>query len=422
MQWYQRGAIVLFAAIAVPGADGADWQQFRGEGGQGVSTATGLPIHWDEKTNIIWRTKLPGPGTSSPVTAGGRIFLTCYTGYALDPASPGNQEDLRRHVLCLDRKNGRTLWSKEFRPVLPEHRYAGEGSYHGYSSSTPATDGKHLYVFFGKSGVYCFDLDGKELWHTPVGTRTSGWGSATSPLLHKDLLIVNASVESGAIVALDKKSGKEVWRAKGINSAWNTPVLVKVPSGGVELVISVQNRLLGLNPDDGKELWHAEGIHRYVCPSVVAHDGVVYAIGGGHTSLAVRAGGRGDVTKTHTLWRVKKGSNVSSPVYHDGHLYWASDNSGFVVCQDAKTGRVVYQERLAPPSRLIYASPLLAGGKIYYVSQRKGTYVVAAAPTYKLLAHNVFADDTSRTNASPAVSDNQLLLRSDEYLYCIGKR
>jgi outer membrane protein assembly factor BamB len=318
---------------------------------------------------------------------------------------------------------GKVLWSKEFEPVLPEHKYEGEGSYHGYASSTPTTDGERLYVFFGKSGVYCFDLDGRQVWHTGVGERTDRWGSATSPLLYKELLIVNASVESGALVALDKLTGKEVWRAKGINRAWNTPVLVTAPNGGKELVVSVQNRLRAYDPDTGKDLWNADGVHRYVCPSVVAHDGVVYAIGGGSWSLAVRAGGRGDVTKTHTLWRdTKRGSNVSSPVYYQGHLYWANDNGGVVFCQEAATGKVVYQKRLSPDSGLIYASALLADGKIYYVSQKRGTYVVAAEPEFKLLAHNVFADDDSRTNASLAVSDGQLLLRSDRFLYCIGRR
>jgi outer membrane protein assembly factor BamB len=198
-------------------------------------------------------------------------------------------------------------------------------------------------------------------------------------------------------------------------------VLVTAPSGEIELVISVQDRLLGLNPKTGEELWRAEGIHRYVCPSVVADRGVVYAIGGGHTSLAVRAGGRGDVTKTHVLWRQNKGSNVPSPVYHDGYLYWASDNGGVVTCQEAATGKIVYQQRLSPASGLIYASPVLADGKLYFVSQRKGTYVVAAKPEFELLAHNVFEEDSSRTNASLAVSNGHLLLRTDQHLYCIRK-
>ncbi len=422
MRHGRRLPYLFLAVFGVSALAGADWRQFRGPGGLGTSTEKGLPLEWSSQKNIVWKTPLPGPGTSSPVTIGDRIFLTCYTGYALDTSDPGNMNELKRHVLCVDRKNGKILWTKEFAPVLPEHQYRGEGSYHGYSSSTPTSDGERLYVFFGKSGVFCLDLDGKQLWHVLVGKGTSGWGSATSPVLYKDLLIVNASVESGTLLALDKMTGKEVWRAKNIRSAWNTPVLVTAPSKEVELVVSIENWILGLNPDTGKELWRADGVHRYVCPSVVAHDGVVYAIGGGSTSLAVKAGGRGDVTKTHVLWHVKRGSNVSSPVYHDGHLYWASDNAGVIYCQDAATGKFVYQERLKPPSGLIYASPVLAEGRLYFVSQKNGTYVVAARPKFELLARNVFDDDDSRANASIAVSDGQLLLRTDRNLYCIGKR
>jgi outer membrane protein assembly factor BamB len=422
MPCHHRIAYAFVFAFTMGTIMGADWTQFRGPHGLGVSSDKDLPVHWSSQKNMLWKTRLPGAGTSSPIVIGERDFLTCYSGYALDTGKPGNMNDLRRHVVCLDRGRGDILWTKDFEPVLPEHKYEGEGSYHGYSSSTPTTDGQRLYVFFGKSGVYCFDLDGKEVWHVSVGQNTSGWGSAASPLLYKNLLIVNASVESGALVALNKMTGKEVWRAPGIGSAWNTPVLVKASSGELELVISVQDRLLGLNPDTGKELWHAEGVHRYVCPSVVAHDGIVYAIGGGHTSLAVRAGGRGDVSKTHVVWRKNKGSNVPSPIYHEGHLYWATDHGALVICQEAATGKTVYQERLQPDPGIIYASPLLAGGKLYFVSQTNGTYVVAAAPKYKLLAHNVFKDDRSRTNASLAVSNGHLLLRSDRYLYCIGKQ
>jgi outer membrane protein assembly factor BamB/pimeloyl-ACP methyl ester carboxylesterase len=420
MQRARRLAYV-FVLLGVCAAPGADWRQFRGPGGLGTSAEKDLPLEWSAKKNLVWRTKLPGPGASSPVIVGNRVFVTCYTGYGLSEKDPGKMEDLRRHLLCVDRRDGNILWAKEFTPALPEHKYYGEGSYHGYSASTPASDGKRLYVFFGKSGVYCFDLDGKEIWHRTVGKRTDGWGSGASPLLYKDLLIVNASVESGSMVALNREDGNEVWKAPGINRAWNTPVLVTAPSGETELVVSIEDRLLGFDPDSGKELWRAEGVHRYVCPSVVAHDGVVYAVGGGHTSLAVKAGGRGDVTKTHVLWRVTKGSNVASPIIHDGHLYWAGDG-GVVVCQDAGTGKTVYQERLDPPAGKLWASPVLADGKLYYVSQGSGTYVVAAAPKFRLLAHNTFEDGRSRANASVAVSDGQLFLRTDEYLYCIGHK
>jgi outer membrane protein assembly factor BamB len=420
----QRSRFVgIVLCVTVAGACvAADWRQFRGTGGLGISDEKGLPTEWSADKNIAWKVKLPGAGASCPVTQGKRVFVTCYSGYGLDAKDPGKMEELRRHLLCLDRATGKTLWAKEFEPALPEHKYAGEGSYHGYAASTPVIDGDRLYVFLGKSGVYCFDMEGKEIWHVFVGKNTNGWGSGASPILYKDTVIVNASVECGALAALEKSTGKEVWKSPGISSAWNTPILVTTPEKTVELIVSVENRVVAVDPDTGTELWRADGVHRYVCPSVVANEGIVYAIGGGSTSLAVRAGGKGSVTDTHEIWRLNKGSNVGSPIYHEGHLYWASDSGGTVFCQEAATGKVVYSERLDPPSGQIWASPVLADGKLYFVSKEKGTYVVAAQPKFQQLAHNVFADDNSRSNASLAVSDGQLFLRNDQNLYCIGNR
>jgi outer membrane protein assembly factor BamB len=294
----------------------------------GVSDETGLPVKWSSTENIVWKAELPGPGASCPVTARNRVYLTSYSGYGIE-GNIGEQKDLRRHLLCIDRGTGKVLWKKEFEPRLPEHQYQGEGAYHGYAASTPAIDGDRLYVFFGKSGVFCFDLDGHELWQKSVGDGINGWGSGTSPIVFGKLLIVNASIESGSLVALDKMTGDEVWRAGDIRSAWDTPVLV--PTGNrTELVVSVEARLFSFDPESGKRFWDADGVHRYVCPSVVAHDGVVYAIGGGHTSLAIRTGGTGDVTASHAVWRQSKGSNVGSPIYFEGHLYWASEGGGTV--------------------------------------------------------------------------------------------
>src|SRR5262249_28280188 len=160
-------------------------------------------------------------------------------------------------------------------------------------------DGKRLYVFFGKSGVYCLDLDGKEIWQASVGTATHGWGSSNSPLLYKNLVIINASIESNALVALDKETGKEVWRAKKIASSWNTPVLVDLPGGATEVVLSDNNAVMGFEPADGKELWRVDGFGGYVCASVVADQGVVYVVRTGAKSggsvLAIKPGGRGNV-------------------------------------------------------------------------------------------------------------------------------
>ncbi len=414
-------ALVLAGCLSYSAvASGGEWMQFRGPGGLGVSDDKDVPVKWSSTENIAWQVDLPGPGASSPIVVGDRVYLTCYSGYGLEPAK-GDQPGLRRHLLCFDRNTGQERWSKTFEPKLPEHKYEGEGSYHGYAASTPVSDGQQLYVFFGKSGVFCFDLDGQQQWQSSVGEGINGWGSGTSPVLYGNLLLVNASVESGSLVALDKLTGQEVWRAGGVSGAWNTPLLVDTKAR-TEVIVSTEGRLLSFNPTDGKQWWNADGIHRYVCPSVVSNGDVVFAIGGGHTSLAVRLGGSGDVTQSHGSWRNSKGSNVGSPVYHDGHLYWASDGGGLICCQNAKTGEFIYQERLDPSPGTIWSSPVLAAGKLYIVSQHNGTHVVAAKPQFELLAHNKFANDDSRTNASPAVQNGQLLLRTDRRLYCIGNR
>src|SRR5262249_29994678 len=233
---------------------------------------------------------------------------------------------------------------KDIAAKPPETAYRGFLAQHGYASSTPATDGERVYVFFGKTGVFAFDLDGNQVWDASVGTNTHGWGSATSVLLTKDLVIVNASVASGAIVALNKKDGKQAWKAPGIRSSWSSPVLVDVADGKQEVVVSMQGRVLGFDPENGKELWRCDGIRDYVCPTVVAKDGIVYAIGGRSAqALAVKAGGRGDVTESNRLWTFSGGSNVTSPVVAGDHLFWVSD-SGTAYCLELKEGKKVYSE------------------------------------------------------------------------------
>ena len=209
---------ICIASAAMAAAE--DWTGFRGARGLGKAEATNLPSAWDSKTNVVWKRELPGLGGSSPIILGSRVFVTCYSGYAQSIEDPGKMESLQRHVVCVDRKTGEILWKKTLKANMPESEYkGGNNTRHGYASSTPTTDGERLYVFFGASGVYCFDLDGNSLWTTSVGAGTHGWGSGTSPLLYKDLLIVNASVESQSLIALNKNTGKEVWRAPDISSS-----------------------------------------------------------------------------------------------------------------------------------------------------------------------------------------------------------
>jgi outer membrane protein assembly factor BamB len=317
-------------------------------------------VHWSDSEGVLWRRQLPGPGSSSPIVVGGSVLVTCYSGYAETVESPGRMENLVRHVVCFDRDSGREKWSIAVPADQPESKYeGGNNTWHGYSSSTPVSDGRRVYVFFGRSGVHCLDLDGGKVWHASVGTGHTGWGSGASPVLADGRVIINASVESRAIIALDQLTGREVWRYGGIRGCWNTPHLVPLPDNRQELVVSLPEKLLALAPATGAELWHCDGIpdQGYVCPSVVSHEGIVYAIGGReNTALAVRAGGNGDVTATHVLWTADKGSNVSSPVFLDGFLYWVHERNGILNCLDARTGDSVFQQRIAPRPGIVYCA------------------------------------------------------------------
>jgi len=415
---------VTLAALAVTPLSAqdksVDWPQFRGPSGMGVSGAKGLPVSWSQSENVIAKTELPGAGTSSPIVVGSKIYLTCYSGFNI-PGQEGAMDDLKLHLVCLNRDDCSIAWTSDVVPKLPEQAKIRDD--HGYASSTPACDGERIYVFFGKTGVFAFDLSGKKLWEADVGDELNGWGTAASPVLFGDLVIINASVESQSLVALNKLTGKEVWRFEGIKESWNTPVLVPVEGGKTELVVGIFGKVLGIDPATGEQLWSCNNdITWYVVPSIVAADGIVWSIGGrsGVAGIAVRAGGRGDVTKSHRLWTIRQGSNVSSPIIHEGHLYWMNDSMGIAYCADAKTGEVVYQERLNRAGQF-YSSPVLADGKLYYVSRQGRVFVIAAQPKFELLATNDLSD-RSTFNACPAISGDRILVRSDKYLYALGNK
>ncbi|MHC4395504.1 MAG: outer membrane protein assembly factor BamB family protein [Planctomycetota bacterium] len=404
--------LVFFLAQSI---SASNWPGFRGAGGLGISQEKDLPVRWSETENVVWKTGLPGYGASSPIALDGKIYVTCYSGYGIGKES-GSMEDLTLHFVCVDGKTGKIIRDKRIKPTLPESKSVRD---HGYAAATPVTDGEYLYVFFGKSGVLKYDQKGEQIWRTSVGTKTHGWGSGTSPVLYKNLVIINASVESGLLVAIDKASGKEVWRSEGMDSSWNTPHLVEVSDGKRELAVSVKGWILGFDPRTGKELWRCEGIDDYICPSIVSDKGVLYAMGGrSPKAIAVRSGGRGDVTKTHKVWEVDVGSLVSSPVVYDGHLYWVSSSKRTAYCLSLADGSIKYSERVKLQP---YASAMLAEGRIYIVTRYDGTLVLAAKPQFEQLAHNKL-EDKSTFNASPIVCNGTLILRSDENLYCIKKQ
>jgi outer membrane protein assembly factor BamB len=401
----------------------ADWTRFRGPDARGTSEETGVPTTWSESENVVWKTARPGFGASSPITLGDKVFLTCYSGYGFDADEPGEQADLQRHVVRINRADGAILWDRGTEAQLPETAYGGLIRLHGYSSGTLTTDGQRVYAFFGRSGLFAYSLEGEPLWRANVGDGIHNWGSGTSPVLYKNLVIINASVESQSVVALDKVNGREVWRVPGIERSWSTPLVVDLPGGAQELVVSMENKALGLDPATGEKLWECAAVEDYVVPAVIAHEGIVYIAGGRKPqTFAIRAGGRGDVTETHLLWESKESTKVPTPLYHDGYLYWI-DQRGVAACVDAKTGELVYEERLNISGRgdKIYASLVLVDGRLYGVTREDGTVVLAAGPEFKELARNDLGDP-SIFNATPVPIDGgRLLIRSDRFLYCIGK-
>jgi outer membrane protein assembly factor BamB len=426
-------------------AGAADWPGFRGSQG-GVADDKDLPVEWT-KDNFLFKVKLPGVGASSPIISGDKVFVTCYSGYGTTITkgftfgkggkgkggggfggkdTGGDQKKLKLHLVCLDAATGDVIWNKEIQPKLPEAPFSGFIREHGYASSTPVTDGKNIYVFFGKTGVLAFDLQGKQLWQSSVGSGKHMWGSAASPILTKDMVIVNAAIESGSMVALNKKNGKEAWRVKGVGTSWATPVLVTTKEGGQEIVLSQPGKVFAYDPDSGKELWQCEGIVSggfgggYTISSPVVRDGIVYIMGGGpggSTALAVKAGGRGDVNKTHVLWRKDKGGSTCSPVLAGDNLCWVN---GTLVALSTTDGKETGRERLYS-SKSEYVSAVAAADKIFALTRFDGLYVVDRT-NFKKLAHNTFEGDNSIFNASPAIANGRIYIRSNQYLYCIGNK
>lgn len=437
----------LFAIVLLAMSDTsmADWKRFRGPNGTGISESD-APTEFDADTNFRWKLELPGRGISSPIVVADKVFVTCYSGYGMGDGE-GQLEDLKRHLLCIDRNTGKTLWTKTVDAKMPEDEYRPPGvTTHGYASNTPTSDGTLVYAFFGKSGVYAYDMDGNEVWNKSVGAEPSfkGFGSAASPIVHEDNLIVNAADESLSVVWLDKATGKEKFRAtaNGLGECWATPVIMSDDVTSYAIV-SVIGEVWGLNNKTGKLAWYANGVNsrNAQVSAVPSEGGIVYATG--EEAVAIRVGGKGDVSETNTVWEGRVRPRYATPVVLNGHLF--SVSSSVLECLNAETGERVFQERLpsAPAGGPSggeergafggrggggrrggggddYASPVVANGKIYITTNSGMVHVVEAKPEFKRLASNDMTFDSSGFGGTPAISDGCLFLRSNTHLYCVG--
>lgn len=353
-RWFQA-ALLAGSLVAAPSAlPAADWSRFLGPGGNAISSdSTKVPETWSDTENVKWKADLPGKGVSSPIVVNGKVFVTGYSGYGTG-GQDEKMEDLKRHLSCFDADTGEQLWTKTIDAVQPEDPYSGPGvPAHGYASHTPVSDGQHVFVFFGKTGVIAFDYEGNELWRQSVGTGSGPmrWGSASSPIVYKsdaqNLVIVTASDESETMVAFDAATGKQVWKTEAgdLRNTWSTPNLVTV-GDRTDLVITVPGEVWGMNPETGKLRWYSRGTtDNSTSASPIVMDDVIVAVGGRDgAAVAVKAGGKGDVNESHVIWDANIPGRFATPIAHDGHLYVY--NGGVLSCYDAATGERVNQQRI----------------------------------------------------------------------------
>jgi glucose dehydrogenase len=437
-----KRAAVLLVVLAGSRATAEDWPQWRGPQGTGVSSETGLPARW-AKGDITWKARLGGLGVSSPVVWGDRIFVTSQDGWGkrrpgMHPtlargeegkaekplggavAAEGDAKGVDFVVEAFHRKDGRRLWL---------HRFSAEGELpavhdkHNLASPSPVTDGTFVYAWFATGQVVALDKYGTRVWQRNLSRDYAPfditWGHGSSPALYGDLLLLLCDHESASyLLALDKKTGKQVYkvnRGKGLRSH-STPTVVRGPKGD-ELVVNSSERIDAYDPKTGKLLWYAGEPNRFPIPVPTHHAGILYTSRGYRSGpyMAIRAGGRGDVTKTHVQWSVATGAPyVSSLVYYDGLVYMAND-TGIVTAVDAATGEKVWQERV---EGIFTASPVAGDGKIYLLSETGDAIVLRAGRQSQVLERNALG---YRMVASPAVSDGQFFIRTDDYLLAIGK-
>jgi outer membrane protein assembly factor BamB len=376
-----------------------------------------LPLTWSETQNVRWKTALPGPGNSTPIIWGDRVFLT----QALDGGK-------RRAVIAFRRADGKQLWQQELACPVEETTHKQNPP----CSSSPVTDGDAVYAYFASAGVVAYDFQGKKRWHRDLGPLLHKWGNGGSPILYKDLLIVLHGPGDAAVLhALDKRTGKTVWKQEetAINSpifgSWSTPVVLRVGERD-ELILPLPGDKIGgdgefkaYDPATGKELWRCKGLGNeiYAMPVVSAQGDLIVGISGHNGPLlAVRPGGSGDVTASHRAWRVagKNPQRVGSGVLHEGRLY-LSDAPGQVECLDARTGQVIWNERVEGN---LWGSMLLADGKLYVTNLEGTTFVLAAGPKFQQLAKNEIRETTY---AAPAASNGELFVRTYQHLYCIKR-
>ena len=404
------------------------WPQWRGPLGTGVGPQADPPLNWSETNNIKWKIPLPGEGDSTPIVWADRVFVLCAIPVEKQSAQAGKETapngTYRFTVICVDRSSGKVLWEKVARETSP---HEGRQENNTFASASPVTDGKLLWAFFGSRGLHCYDFDGNLRWEKDFGLMKTkmGFGEGASPALSGNTLIIYWDHEGDDfIAAFDKTTGKELWRQpRDEPTGWSTPLIVEF-NGQKQVVVNATGKVRSYDLVTGKELWSCSGQTANAIPSPVAMDDVVYVTSGfrGSALQAIRLGRSGDLTGSDAIvWsRNKSTPYVPSPLLLDNYLYVISGNEAMLSCFDARKGEPYFERERLESIRGVYASPVSARDRVYVLGREGICAVLKKGPKPEVLAVNRLAD--SRSDASIALVETQLFLRTAHSLYCISEK
>jgi outer membrane protein assembly factor BamB len=412
-----RFSVLLFVLVRLAAAAEGDWPYWRGPNRDGMARGD-APLRWSDTEHIAWKTTVPGRGFSSPVVWGDRIFLT--TAVPTNAATGGLVEH-KFVVMCFNRKTGKLLWEKVARVSTPHQTHHAQ--YGSFASNSPVTDGKHLIAFFGSRGLYCYTLAGELVWQKDFGELRMfmNFGEGAWTALDGDKLVVVLDHEGESfLVALDKNTGRELWRTpRQGNTNWSGPYIT-THNGRKQVVVSASRESCGYDLETGKRIWWAKGLGQNTIPQPVAFDGMVFVMSGFRNPnlMAIRLGQEGDLSGTEAIvWQNQRGNSYTpSPVLHEGKLYVLTD-SGMLSCFDAKTGKPYYQQERLPKPYSFKASPVGANGKLYLSSENEDVIVVKMGEKFEVLATNTLANEAFI--ASPAILDGEIYLRGKNTLFCV---
>jgi outer membrane protein assembly factor BamB len=392
--------------IPVEGEGRNYWPRWRGPSGQGLVSGGPYTDAWSDTENVLWRTPVPGSGNSSPIVWDDRIYLT--TAY---------DNGRRLSLVAFDRASGELAWES----FAPDGRTERVHDKNGHASATPLTDGQRIYASFGSRGLVAFDREGAVVWQQEFGALDNYWGTAGSPLLYRDRIIVYQDVSGGSFVAaFDRETGEQIWNTERDQTVgWGSPIAIHAGDHD-EIIVHGQRRVQAYDPETGSELWHCNGSTVEVIPTAVVGYGMLFCPSGrAGPTLAIRPGGAGDVTETHLEWTSPRGSPfVPSPILYEDNLYLVNDMQSIATALNARTGESVWQGRLGVARREGFsASPVAVDGKVFFTNDYGETFVLRAGDEFEILRVNELGEPVL---ASPALVDGRWYFRTASHLVAIG--